>query len=152
MSLTAPSASGASHGAWPSLDLAGRSTATGVRTPPSSRPKCVISSPRSHSVLSSGLRLSMPRIKVLTTAPNAPDQRQCFAHAVTDGVHRRLAGGPLPCVVAADDRVVLDADDCHAIGGGAQIGIARLGHGPIGLGPLALLARALVLWMHAGVG
>ena len=54
--------------------------------------------PRSHRSWS---RPTSPvRVEVDPVAPDAPDEAEGLAHAVTDGVHRALAGGPLPRVGA----------------------------------------------------
>jgi site-specific recombinase XerD len=92
---------------------------------------------RSHRVLSSP---SLPiGVEVLTVAPDAPHQAECLAHAVTEGVHLALAGGPLARIVGGDDRVVLDAHDCHPVGSRAEVAVARLAHVPGGfrIGALA---------------
>jgi hypothetical protein len=54
--------------------------------------------------------------------------------------------------VGRDDRVVDDAHDSDAVGGGTEVTVARLGHAPGGLGVRALATRAALGGVDAGVG
>ena len=91
-------------------------------------------------------------VEVGPVAPDAPDDAQRLAHAVAEGVHLGLAGGPLAGVVRGNERVVLDADDRHPVGGGPEMGIADLAHVPGGLGVRSLRARAPFGRVDPGVG
>jgi hypothetical protein len=71
---------------------------------------------------------------------------------MAQGVHRALAGGTLAGVVGGDDRIVLDTDDGHPIGGRSKVAVAGLGHVPAGIRTRALAARTPLGWMDTREG